>query len=79
MAFESLFRNGSSSSTMSKDLFSNCPKFTFEVKILFIRDLNIVLPEADLKLRTQCGKNFSYPKINTLQKLKIALIADSIG
>jgi hypothetical protein len=36
MAFESLFRNGSSSSTMSKDLFSNCPRFNFEVKILFI-------------------------------------------
>ena len=36
MAFESLFRNGSSSSTMSKDLFSNCPRFTFEFKILFI-------------------------------------------
>ena len=36
MAFESLFRNGSSSSTISKDLFSNCSRFAFEVKILFI-------------------------------------------
>jgi len=47
---------------MSKDLFSNCPRFAFVGKFLFILDLNIVPPKADHKRMTQCEKNFSYLK-----------------